>query len=1013
MSEAVYNSSSGSGSLEASDFAFSISGGLATLSSSTPTSISASGNVYTLGIGLSGTATGGETLTVVPVANSIYDATGNVASTSQSNNTKTLNDKKTLFSVKKDGTGDLTTISTAITNASTGDTILVYAGTYTENIDYDGKNVVIGSLYMTTSDTSYISSTIIDGGGTKTTVLFNTSETSAAILNGFTIQNGKVTSSSSDDSRIGSYWSGGGITIHGSSPTIRNCIIKSNIGGNSGATGSSGSAGIEIAKAGQWSNTLSPLIENCIISNNTGDGIHIGDSGYKCDNEKPCATVTIKNSLIVNNSGIGINCNNYPQFAIVNSTIADNGDKGIYVNDDVLGDQVIKNSIIWNNTSGTTNRSDANPLNVSITNGSADPSVVYCNIEGGYPTGGTINKNPFFINASSGDYRLENYSPSIGTGLSSGSSIFDYSSSIDNNSIDINGKTRPTPSGTNPDMGAYENDLGTPATITPTVLGVTSTTANGTYKVGDAISIIVGLSDAVTVTGAPRIQLETGTTDQYATYASGTGNDTLIFTYTVVSGDTTADLDYTSTSALELNSGTIKHVAGQALTLTLASPGASGSLGANKDFVIDGNVPTVSSVSSTKSDGLYPTVGETIPITVTFSQLVNVTGTPQLTLETGSTDAVLDYSSGTGTSTLIFNYVIAQEHITSDLDYTSSNALALNSGTINDASGNVSTLTLATPGEPNSLGANKAIIIDTIIPTLTFAPADGSTAVASNSNITITFNKSVRNIDDSALSDTNVDGLITLKNIDENGTDITFDATINEGKTEITINPSIDFSSEQIVYVAISSGLEDGVNRAIASTNATFTVADIITPIVSFNPANGSQDIAANRSITLTFSEAIRNIDNSEISDSNVGDLISLKATNASGGDFNFTATINTEKTIITVDPLFDFSPNSTVYVAIGATVEDVADNAIAASSSTFMTGIPDVIGPAVSNISSANNNGIYTAKDTIMISIDFNEISIVEGIPQVTLETGVLDGIANYSSGSGTKNIRLYLCCN
>ena len=36
-----------------------------------------------------------------------------------------------------------------------------------------------------------------------------------------------------------------------------------------GTAGSSGAAGIEIAKANQWSNTVSPTIENCIISNNS------------------------------------------------------------------------------------------------------------------------------------------------------------------------------------------------------------------------------------------------------------------------------------------------------------------------------------------------------------------------------------------------------------------------------------------------------------------------------------------------------------------------------------------------------------------------------------------------------------------------------------------------------------------------------------------------------------------------------------------------------------------------
>jgi len=47
FSEAVYNATGGSGALETSDFTLSISGGTATLSSATPSSISISGNVYT------------------------------------------------------------------------------------------------------------------------------------------------------------------------------------------------------------------------------------------------------------------------------------------------------------------------------------------------------------------------------------------------------------------------------------------------------------------------------------------------------------------------------------------------------------------------------------------------------------------------------------------------------------------------------------------------------------------------------------------------------------------------------------------------------------------------------------------------------------------------------------------------------------------------------------------------------------------------------------------------------
>ena len=77
---------------------------------------------------------------------------------------------------------------------------------------------------------------------------------------------------------------------------------------------------------------------------------------------------------------------------------------------------------------------------------------------------------------------------------------------------------------------------------------------------------------------------------------------------------------------------------------------------------------------------------------MTFDESVTVTGTPQLTLETGDTDAVVDYSSGSGSSILTFNYTVASGHTSGDLDYGNTSALALNSGTIKDAAGNDATV---------------------------------------------------------------------------------------------------------------------------------------------------------------------------------------------------------------------------------------------------------------------------------------------------------------------------------
>src|SRR5439155_1647472 len=255
--------------------------------------------------------------------------------------------------------------------------------------------------------------------------------------------------------------------------------------------------------------------------------------------------------------------------------------------------------------------------------------------------------------------------------------------------------------------------------IRPTVYNVTSTAANGTYKIGDVIAVTVGFSETVIVTGTPTLTLATaGGVKEVVNYTSGSGSATLTFNYTVQAGDTSADLDYLSTAALALNGGSIKDGAGNAATLTLASPGAAGSLGANKNIVVDGIRPTVSTVTSTSANGTYK-IGDVIAVTVGFSETVTVTGTPTLTLATaGGVNEAVNYTSGSGTNTLTFNYTVQAGDTSPDLDYLSTSAVALNGGTIKDGAGNSAALTLSTPGAVGSLSVNKNIVVDGIRPTV-------------------------------------------------------------------------------------------------------------------------------------------------------------------------------------------------------------------------------------------------------------------------------------------------------
>ena len=86
--------------------------------------------------------------------------------------------------------GQYNSIQSAINASNDQDTILVSPGFYQENIDFSCKDIVVTSTYITEEDSLIIASTIIDGNNNGSVVEFDDSETNAAVLQGFTLQNG-------------------------------------------------------------------------------------------------------------------------------------------------------------------------------------------------------------------------------------------------------------------------------------------------------------------------------------------------------------------------------------------------------------------------------------------------------------------------------------------------------------------------------------------------------------------------------------------------------------------------------------------------------------------------------------------------------------------------------------------------------------------------------------------------------------------------------------------------------
>ena len=177
--------------------------------------------------------------------------------------------------------GDQPTIQAGIDVAVNGDTVLVDTGRYVENINYNGKNIVVGSLFLTTDDTFYITQTVIDGNQNGSVATFINGEDSSAILTGFTITNGLGESS----------WpySGGGITCRNNSrPTLSDVIISENSAESRGG--------------GMYcSDDSNPTLTNVTISGNfsayNGGGIYFDfNSSVTFDSVNRC-------NIFLNNAG--------------------------------------------------------------------------------------------------------------------------------------------------------------------------------------------------------------------------------------------------------------------------------------------------------------------------------------------------------------------------------------------------------------------------------------------------------------------------------------------------------------------------------------------------------------------------------------------------------------------------------------------------------------------------------------------------------------------------------------
>ena len=250
----------------------------------------------------------------------------------------------------------------------------------------------------------------------------------------------------------------------------------------------------------------------------------------------------------------------------------------------------------------------------------------------------------------------------------------------------------------------------------------------------------------------------------------------------------------------------------------------------------------------------------------------------------------------------------------------------------------------AAPEETPPAAAPPTVTPDTTAPTVTIEPADGTTTADATQALTLTFSEAIfKDATETAFANADLASVLTVQAVGTPNTDITYSATINADNTIITIDPDSDLPIGQI-YVAISNAYYDAAGNQGSQAGATFTITpppDTTAPTVTIEPADGTTTADATQALTLTFSEAIfKDATETAFANADLASVLTVQAVGTPNTDITYSATINADNTIITIDPDSDL-PIGQIYVAISNAYYDAAGNQGSQAGATFTISAP------------------------------------------------------------------------
>jgi hypothetical protein len=438
----------------------------------------------------------------------------------------------------------------------------------------------------------------------------------------------------------------------------------------------------------------------------------------------------------------------------------------------------------------------------------------------------------------------------------------------------------------------YNWDISSIAEGSYTVTVTGTDLAGNTYTGTDSITLIVD-NTAPTATLSDNdadnlLSLSSSVTITAVFNESMSATPTVLISGTSVSGVMTqisGTNSYTfnwDLSGSSLNDGTY--------TATVSGTDLAGNAYSGTDsitFTLDATAPTIQSIYSSTNASYNQ--GDTVTLYLVADEALTVdtsSGTPTISFDSSGTAS---YTTGSGTSSLTFTYIVDTGENSSDLNAT---AVSLNSATIKDNVGNNLDLTLTASGTAGALNANNDIIIDTTSPTLVITPPAGLRVTNSSVvTVTLTYNEPVTGLTTNVASyGAGTTGVSSLKLI----------SFTSSTTAVVEIYPSAE-GTVKLVHSSGAPNVTDLAGNTIASTVSCSFTYDItppsapVSPTLSIASDSGPRDYVTGV-VTPTFEGTAEA--NSTIYLYNSNDLNTAIGTALAAGNGSYSVTVSDTATL-------------------------------------------------------------------------------------------------------------------